>query len=315
MKMVANDDRAECIAAVRAFNRFYTLRIGVLGEGLLDSPYSLTEVRVLYELAARDGVTAAALARDLRLDPAYLSRIAKRFRAEGLIDARPSPQDRRERALHVTAAGRAVLEPLIAASDRRTGEMLAAYDEPRRRELLAAMRRIETIMGEGQESAPWLMRGLRPGDIGWIIRRHGVLYTGDYGWNAEFEGFVAEIAGAFVKSHDPRRESAWVAERDGEIVGSVFVMRADDHTAKLRLLYVEPTARGLGIGRRLVEQCLNFARDAGYTRMTLWTNHTLTSARRIYEAAGFKLTAEEPHDMFGPPLVGQTWEKDIRRRS
>jgi len=300
------------VAAVRAFNRFYTLRIGVLGEGLHDSPFSLTEVRVLYEIAERDGLTAATLARELRFDPAYLSRMVKKFRAAGLIDTRSGMQDRRERVLTMTEAGRAVIDPLIAASNAQMAEMLSALDEPRQRTLLAAMRSIEETLepasGAGQ---PWLIRPHRPVDIGWIVHRHGVLYTRDYGWDASFEGFVAEIAGKFAQSHDIRREHCWIAERRGEIIGSVFLMRQDDEVAKLKLLYVEPAARGLGVGHRLVEQCLHFARDAGYRRIVLWINDVLTSARRIYEAVGFRLTAEEPHRMFGPPMVGQTWELEL----
>jgi DNA-binding MarR family transcriptional regulator/GNAT superfamily N-acetyltransferase len=300
------------VAEVRGFNRFYTLRIGVLGEGLHDSPFSLTEVRVLYEIAERDGLTAATLARELRFDPAYLSRMIKKFKAAGLINRRPAVEDRRERVLTLTEAGWDVIDPLIAASNGQVADMLSSFDKSRQETLLTAMRSIKEILEpESEMGEPWLIRSHRPGDIGWIIHRHGVLYSRDYGWNSNFEGFVAEIAGKFAQSHDANREHCWIAERRGEIIGSVFLMRQDDEVAKLRLLYVEPTARGLGVGRRLVEQCLHFARSAGYRRIVLWTNDVLTSARRIYEAAGFQLTAEEPHRMFGPPMVGQTWELEL----
>jgi DNA-binding MarR family transcriptional regulator/predicted N-acetyltransferase YhbS len=303
---------ARRVADVRAFNRFYTLRIGLLGEGLHDSPFSLTEVRVLYEIAERTGLTAATLARELRFDPAYLSRMIKKFKAAGLIDRRPAESDRRERVLTLTKAGRDVIDPLIAASNGQVAEMLSAFDAPRQETLIAAMRSIREILElESAAAEPWLIRPPRPGDIGWIVHRHGVLYSRDYGWNANFEGFVAEIAGKFAQSHDASREHCWIAERHGDIIGSVFLMRQDDQVAKLRLLYVEPAARGLGVGRRLVEQCLHFARSAGYRRIVLWTNDSLTSARRIYEAAGFRLVAEEPHCMFGPPMVGQDWELEL----
>jgi DNA-binding MarR family transcriptional regulator/GNAT superfamily N-acetyltransferase len=303
---------ARRVADVRAFNRFYTLRIGLLGEGLHDSPFSLTEVRVLYEIAERTGLTAATLARELRFDPAYLSRMIKKFKAAGLIDRRPAESDRRERVLTLTKAGRDVIDPLIAASNGQVAEMLSAFDTPRQETLIAAMRSIREILEpENAAAGPWLIRPHRPGDIGWIVHRHGVLYSRDYGWNVNFEGFVAEIAGKFVQSHDASREHCWIAERHGDIVGSVFLMRQDDQTAKLRLLYVEPTARGLGVGRRLVEQCMHFARSAGYRRVVLWTNDGLTSARRIYEAVGFRLVAEEAHSMFGPPMVGQDWELEL----
>jgi GNAT superfamily N-acetyltransferase len=214
--------------------------------------------------------------------------------------------------LTLTEAGRDVIGPLIAASNGQVAEMLSSFDESRQETLLAAMCSIKGILEpESGTGEPWLMRSHRPGDIGWIIHRHGVLYSRDYGWNSSFEGFVAEIAGKFSQSHDPNREHCWIAERRSEIIGSVFLMRQDDEVAKLRLLYVEPTARGLGVGRRLVEQCLHFGRDAGYRRIVLWTNDVLISARRIYEAAGFRLTAEEPHHMFGPPMVGQTWELEL----
>lgn len=296
------------ILRVRAFNRFYTSRIGVLADGLHDGPFSLTEVRVMYEIAERSGVTAATLARDLRLDPAYLSRIIKKFRAGRLIDATPDHRDRREKALSLTPAGREALAPLVAASNRQVGEMLSAFDEPRQRALVAAMDTLESILDDdGRGDEPWLIRSHRPGDIGWIVHRHGVLYTRDHGFNGYFEGFVAEIAGKFGQEHDPVREHFWIAERRGEIVGSVMLVRQDDRVAKLRLLYVEPDARGLGIGRRLLAQSLRFARDARYAEVTLWTNDILRSARKLYEAAGFKLVDEKPHRMFGPPMVGQTW--------
>jgi DNA-binding MarR family transcriptional regulator/GNAT superfamily N-acetyltransferase len=297
------------VDAVRRFNRFYTRQIGVLDEGLLDSPFSLTEVRVLYELAHRDGPTAAALVRELELDAGYLSRILRRFRKEGLLVIRGSEQDGRQRLLQLTAKGRRTLSTLEGKSNREVSGLLARLAVADQRRLLSAMDTIERLLGARPEPrVPFLLRPPEAGDYGWIVHRHGVLYAHDYGYNEEFEGLVASIVGDFAGKHDAKRERCWIAERDGEIVGSVFLVRHSEDVAKLRLLLVEPSARGLGIGSRLVDECVRFARAHGYRTLTLWTQSELVSARRAYERAGFRLVAAEPHHSFGRDLVGETWE-------
>jgi DNA-binding MarR family transcriptional regulator/GNAT superfamily N-acetyltransferase len=298
------------VAAVRRFNRFYTQQIGVLQEGLLASEFSLTEARVLYELAQRagqsGGLSAAQLARELALDPGYLSRILAEFTRRGLLAKRPSDADG---LLSLTATGRAAFAPLDAGARQQVGAMLARLPAPAQRRLIAAMGAIERLLGDtGPVREPYLLRPHQPGDIGWVIHRHGVLYAEEYGWDERFEALVAEIAGKFITDFDAKRERCWIAERDGAIVGSVFLVRQSDEVAKLRLLLVEPAARGLGIGRRLVDECIGFARRVGYRRITLWTNDILVAARRIYQVAGFALVAEERHCSFGHDLVAQTWE-------
>ena len=300
------------IAAVRRFNRFYTRRIGVLQEGFLKTSFSLTEGRVLYELAHRETVTASALARDLDLDPGYLSRILKGFEARGLITRAASAEDARQSLLRLTAAGQAAFAPLDRRSQEEIGGMLEALPLPSQKRLVAQMAEIESMLGERPApAAPYVLRPHRPGDLGWIVHRHGALYAEEYGWDDSFEALVAEIAAKFLREFDPRRERCWIAEREGDVLGSVMVVRQSDEVAKLRLLLVEPKARGLGLGRRLVEECLRFARLSGYRRMTLWTNDILVSARRIYQAAGFKLVAEERHHSFDHDLVGQNWALEL----
>jgi DNA-binding MarR family transcriptional regulator/GNAT superfamily N-acetyltransferase len=297
------------VARVRAFNRFYTRQLGLLDEAVYDSAFSLTEARVLYELANRDGVTASELARELGLDAGYLSRVLAKFEAGRLITRTPSAHDGRQAVLALTAKGRKAFAPLDRTSQDEIAAMLAPLGPAGRERLVGAMRTIETLLGGAPEPAvPYVLRGLQSGDIGWIIRRQGMLYAQEYGWDETFEGLVAEIAAQFVKTCDPRTERCWVAEREGEIVGSVFLVRQSEDIAKLRLLYVEPSARGLGIGRRLVAECIAFARAREYSTLTLWTNDILVSARRIYQAAGFKLTREERHRSFGKDLVGQNWD-------
>lgn len=299
----------ERVAAVRRFNRFYTRKIGVLDEGLLDSPFNLTEMRVLYELAHREQPTATAVGRDLGLDPGYLSRILRRFESEALIAREPNPQDGRQSLLTLTTKGRLAIGKYESRSHAQIRDLIAGLGESDQRRLVEAMDRIERLLGPAPDSArPFVLRPHRPGDIGWVIARHGAIYAEEYGWTMEFEALVAEIAGAFLRNFDPSGEACWIAERDGENVGSVFVVRKSKTVAKLRLLLVEPKARGLGIGRSLVEQALRFARGAGYRKMTLWTNKGLDAARHIYERQGFVLVAEEPHHSFGKDLVGQTWE-------
>lgn len=302
----------EQVSAVRGFNRFYTRQIGLLAEGLLNSGFSLTEVRVLYELAHRNGLTASDLGRDLGLDAGYVSRILKKFEVQGLVERSPCPTDARQSVLALTSAGHAAFQPLDQASHEQITALLADLSESQRDEMVRAMGTIQRLLGRAPETkVPYLLRPLQVGDMGWITHRQGVLYAQEYGWDETFETLVAEIATAFVKNHDPKRERCWIAEREGAVVGSVFVVRQSDEVAKLRLLYVEPSARGLGIGQRLVDECIRFARAKGYKVLTLWTNDVLAVARRIYEAAGFKLVAEERHHSFGKDLVGQNWNLDL----
>lgn len=298
--------------AVRRFSRFYTRRLGVLGEGLLDSSFSLTEARVLYELAHRDRPTATALGRDLGLDPGYLSRILRRFEEAGLLERARSEADARQSHLVLTPAGRAAFAPLDKASREQVGALLSRLTDADQRRLTDAMATIESLLGEVEApKAPYTLRPHRPGDMGWIVHRHGALYAQEYGWGDTFEALVAEIAATFIKDFDPKRERCWIAEWDGEIVGSVLLVKQSDEVAKLRLLFVEPKARGLGIGRRFVEECIRFARDAGYRRITLWTNDVLHAARKIYADAGFRLVQTEPHRSFGHDLVGENWELEL----
>jgi len=298
------------IAAVRAFNRFYTRRIGVVGQAYLQSRFSLTEVRVLYELAHNDDLTASQIGAALDLDAGYLSRMLRRFEQDGLLRRGPSEADKRRHILALTAAGRAAFAPLEDRSRRDIGAMLAALPEPAQEAVVGGMRTIARLLSD-QPSRDWHSRHPVSGDIGWVIERHGALYAEEYNFNHKFEALVAQVAGAFLNEHDPKRERAWIAERDGVRIGSVFLVRETDDIGKLRLLLVEPSARGLGVGKRLVEDCIAFARQAGYRRMTLWTNDILVAARGIYRAAGFHLVNREPHSDFGPPMVGEEWELDL----
>jgi DNA-binding MarR family transcriptional regulator/N-acetylglutamate synthase-like GNAT family acetyltransferase len=295
------------IAAVRRFSRFYTSLIGALQEGLLRSPFSLTEARVLFELANRDCVTASMLGHDLRLDAGYLSRILQRFTQEGLLARTASEADRRQSILALTEAGRAAFAPLDASSREEIGALLSRLPDEAQAEIVSAMARIEALLGDAPP-APWRLRDPLPGDIGWLVARHGALYAAEYGLDGRFEALVARVAGAFLANHDPAYERCWIAERDGVNLGSVMLVRGDDERARLRLLLVEPPARGRGLGKRLVAECIAFARAAGYRRITLWTNDVLVAARGIYQAAGFSLVASKPHNDFGPPMVGEDWE-------
>src|SRR5215203_4188349 len=306
---MSDDDFDRRVGDVRHFNRFWTRQIGVLREGYLESPFSLTEVRVLYELAHREETTASELGEELGLDAGYLSRILRRFEKHGLIHKRPSEADGRRRLLRLTERGREAFAPLEARSRNVIGAMLGSLSVAEQERLVGAMRTIEELLSARPDPAvPYLLRPHWPGDMGWVVHRHGVLYAREYGWDKRFEALVAEIVAKFIRQYDPRRERCWIAERDGEIVGCVFLVRESEAIAKLRLLLVEPEARGLGIGSRLVEECIRFARQAGYLKITLWTNDVLNSARRIYEAMGFQLVHEKPHRSFGHDLVGQTWE-------
>jgi DNA-binding MarR family transcriptional regulator/N-acetylglutamate synthase-like GNAT family acetyltransferase len=300
------------VAEVRAFNRFYTKQIGVLSEGLLRSEYSLTEVRVLYELAHAERTSAKRLVEELALDPGYLSRIIKKLTDRGFIAKKTNDNDQRETWLALTEQGRKAFEPLNRASDEEVRALLSRLAATDQKKLVAAMATIRDLLGETDTSEPYLLRPHRVGDMGWVVHRHGTLYSQEYGWDERFEALVAEIAAEFIKTFDPKRERCWIAERKGEIVGSVFLVKKDDITAKLRLLYVEPSARGLGIGKRLVEECLRFAKQVGYKKVTLWTQGNLAAARGIYEKAGFTLVGQQNHKSFGKELVAETWAKDLR---
>jgi DNA-binding MarR family transcriptional regulator/GNAT superfamily N-acetyltransferase len=302
-------DLEQRIAAVRRFNRFYTRQIGLLGAGYLDSPFSLTQVRVLYELAHRERPTAAELSKDLGLDPGYLSRILNGFGKSGLIERERSRTDGRQSHLSLTEKGQAAFASLNARSHQEIGLMLGELGTGEQDRLVGAMHTVEGLLGaEPEHKGPYLLRPHQPGDMGWIVHRHGVLYAREYGWDEEFEALVASIVARFIKNFDPKREHCWIAEKDGEIVGSVFVVQRRKTVAQLRLLLVEPKARGLGIGSRLVEECIRFARERGYRKLMLWTNDVLVAARGIYERAGFQLVKEDAHHSFGHDLVGQNWE-------
>jgi DNA-binding MarR family transcriptional regulator/ribosomal protein S18 acetylase RimI-like enzyme len=296
--------------AVRAFNRFYTRRIGVLGEHLLDSPYSLAETRVLYELAHRRAPTATDLGRDLGLDAGYLSRILRRFDARGLIRRAPSRADRRQSLLQLTRKGRSAFAPLEARARREVAAMLTRLPDEGQRQVVDAMDALGRLLGDPQpDGAPFVLRAHRAGDMGWVVQRHGAIYAREWGYNHEFEALVARICADFLENFDPSGERCWIAERHGRPVGSVVIVRKSKTVAKLRLLLVEPDARGLGIGKRLVDEAVAFARAAGYKRLTLWTQSDLDAARRLYQQAGFRRVHQERHDSFGKKgLVAETWD-------
>ena len=309
---VAEPALAAPVSVIRRFNRFYTKHIGVLHEGYVGSPFSLTEVRVLYELAHQDDLTSAELARELGVDSGYLSRILRSFEQRELIEKTRSESDARQTHLRLTDAGQSAFASLDARTDDEIAGLIERVARDDWRRLTDAMRTIERVLApQPQAKRPYLIRTHQPGDIGWVVYRHGILYAREYGWDERFEALVAQIVAEFIHNFDGRRERCWIAEQDGERVGSVFLVKKTDTIAKLRLLLVEPKARGLGIGQRLVDECIRFARQAKYERITLWTNSVLHAARRIYEAAGFTLVNEEPHSMFGEPLVGQTRELDL----
>ena len=306
---MAGDDLEARVDAVRRFNRLYTRRIGVLREGLLHSRYSLTEARVLFELVNREEPTATDLSRELGLDPGYLSRTLARLEEQGLVARVRSERDGRRRLLSLTPDGEEAFSLLDSRSREEVAEMLGGLSEGDQRRLLEAMRTVESIFEDGLKfSEPFVLRAHEPGDMGWVVHRHGALYAREYGWDESFEALVARIVADFVDGYDPAKERCWIAEMGGERVGCVFLVKASDAVAKLRLLLVEPEARGLGLGNRLVEECIRFARNRGYEKLTLWTNSVLDAARRIYEEHGFVLVDEEEHHSFGHDLVGQTWE-------
>jgi DNA-binding MarR family transcriptional regulator/ribosomal protein S18 acetylase RimI-like enzyme len=301
------------VGAVRAFNRFYTGRIGALNGGFLDSPFSLTEVRVLYELAHRARPVASDLEADLGLDAGYLSRMLRRFTELGLAAQTPDPADRRRRRLSLTDEGRAVFAPLEKSQQDLIAAMLSELEPGARERLTGAMAAIRNLLDAQVRSAPVALRPHRPGDLGWIVELHGAVYARDYAWDGGFEALTARICADFVDHLDPARERCWIAERGGERLGSVMLVRHPERpdTAKLRLLLVAPWARGLGLGGRLVRACIDFAAAAGYRKVTLWTCAMLVSARRIYEAEGFRLVQSEPRRLFGCDLVTQTFELDL----
>ncbi len=300
------------VEAVRRFNRFYTRQIGVLQEGLLRSPFSLTEARVIYELAHHETTTATELGNELGLDAGYLSRILRDFKRRGLVDKKPSKKDGRQSLLWLTEQGQQAFAMLNARSQHEIEAMLAELPAGEQDRLLQAMLSIEKLLGaQPEHSVPYLLRLHQPGDMGWVVYRHGVLYAEEYGWDEQFEALVAEIVASFIQNYDAKKERCWIAEMDGEIVGSVFLVKKSEQVAKLRLLLVEPKARGMGIGTRLVDECIRFARRVGYKKVTLWTNSVLSAARHIYEKAGFRLVEQEAHHSFGHDLVGETWELEL----
>ncbi|GIG91294.1 bifunctional helix-turn-helix transcriptional regulator/GNAT family N-acetyltransferase [Plantactinospora endophytica] len=292
---------------VRDFNRFYTRIIGALDEGLVRTPFSLADARVLYELAQRPATEVPALRRELALDPGYLSRILSRFAADGLVERSQSTVDARRQVVTLTEAGRAAYDLLNERTQAEIEALLARLTETDRGRLVEAMRTIRGVLGEPVPPRAYLLRPVGPGDLGWVVHRHGVRYAEEYGWDVTCEALIARIVAEYADQRDPQRENAWIAELDGTPVGSVFCVRRDDEVAQLRLLLVEPAARGMGIGSRLVDECLRFARQAGYREIMLWTNDVLGEARRIYQKAGFELRDQAPHHSFGHDLVEQTW--------
>jgi DNA-binding MarR family transcriptional regulator/GNAT superfamily N-acetyltransferase len=299
------------VAGVRAFNRFYTNMIGLLHGRYLDTPYSLTEARILFELAQRDASEVTGLRRTVDIDAGYLSRILARFSSDGLVTRQRSAADGRRQVIALTEGGRSVVAGLDARAAAQTRDMLAAVHHDDRRRLLDAMHVITDVLSESPPPRGYLLRAPRAGDMGWVVQRHGALYAEEFGWDETFEALTARLVADFVDHRDPDREAAWIAEVDGAPAGCVFCMRKDDRTAQLRMLLVEPWARGLGIGSRLVQEVLRFARQAGYSDITLWTNDVLAGARRIYQRADFTLDNEARHHSFGQDLVEQNWSRRL----
>lgn len=303
------------IAAVRRFNRFYTRQIGVLRKTYLDSPYSLGEMRVLYEIAHGARITASDIARALDLDAGYLSRVLRNFEKRGLITRKPSAADARQSHLALTARGRQTFNPAERRSQKDVAAMLTTLDDGKQKQLVTAMQIIESLLGEksaGEESVPpCTLRAPRHGDFGWIVARHAELYAQEYGWGEPFEGLCAQIVADFVNNYDPARERCWIAELEAENVGCVMLVKDSPDVARLRLLLVDPKARGLGVGARLVDDCVRFAREAGYKKVTLWTHSILTAARHIYQGAGFTLSASEPKRSWGQDVVAEYWDLEL----
>jgi DNA-binding MarR family transcriptional regulator/GNAT superfamily N-acetyltransferase len=298
-------------AAMRRFNRFYTREIGVLQEGYSGGPFSLAEARVLYEIICRKQATASDIASDLDLDQGYLSRILRTFEAKGYIRRVASPSDARQSLLSSTPRGRKAFAPVERQTQERICAKLGALPSSEQDRLIEALKTVEQILSPSGNTVPYILRPLQPGDIGWVVSRHGTIYGQEFGWDNTIEALTAEIAAAFVRNFDPARERCWIAERNGQNVGCVFLVREDDATARLRLLLVDPSARGLGIGTRLVEECIRFAKVTGYRRLTLWTHRVLTAARNVYMGRRFTLSREWTHDDFGKTLVAETWDLDL----
>jgi DNA-binding MarR family transcriptional regulator/N-acetylglutamate synthase-like GNAT family acetyltransferase len=308
---MAKQDPDHQISAVRAFNRFYTRKLGVFDQHFMKSPFSLSEGRVLYELAHRKDLAAKEIGIELGLDPGYLSRLIQNFDEKGLITRKPQPSDRRQYQLSLTARGRQAFASLDRSSDDQVAAMLEVLAGGDRRRLVEAMAVIERLLDASRAPAPAILREPRPGDMGWVVQSHGALYAGDYGFDASFEALVAEIAAKFLSSFDASRERCWIADIEGMPVGSVFLVRHSDDVAKLRLLLVDPAGRGRGLGQRLVAECIAFAKASGYRKITLWTQSILLAARKIYQDEGFVLVASEPHRSFGQSLIGETWEREL----
>ena len=309
--MVENDMNGY-VSAIRGFNRFYTRKIGVV-DGVASNPFSLAEARVLYELAHREQPTATDIRKELGLDAGYMSRILREFERRKLVTRERSKTDERQRFLSLTAKGREAFAPLDERSNRDVAAMLEKLSPTERKQLVDAVRTVGRLLGDkAQPRTPYLLRQHQPGDMGWIVHRQAILYAEEYGWDGTYEALAAEIVAQFIKNYDPKRERCWIAEKDGERVGAVFVAKASGETAKLRLLHVEPEVRGLGIGKRLVDECVRFARQAGYQKMTLWTQDILHAARHLYKQAGFRIVREEQHHSFGKDLTAETWELDLR---
>lgn len=307
------DHLQEKVEAVRRFDRFYTNRLGLLKPGYLKTQFPLTQARIIYELAQRDDLTASALIRTLDIDAGYLSRILSAFEKDGFIRKSPSKTDNRHRILKLTTRGRRAFSVLDERSNQKAATALQGLSPEGQQRLLQAMQTIESLFSAQPKSAmPYLLRPHRPGDIGWIIHRHGVLYAEEYGWDETFEALVADILARFIQQHDAKREYLWIAEQDGERVGSILVVDAGDNVAQLRILLVEPKARGRGIGKRLIDECLAFSKRAGYKKIKLWTQSILVEARRLYDNAGFTLVEEKPHHSFGHDLVAQVLELPLR---
>ncbi|UCE58457.1 MAG: MarR family transcriptional regulator [Phycisphaerales bacterium] len=305
-------DIDEMTAAVRSFNRFYTKQIGVLHEGMLQSKFSLAQARVLFELAQRNELTASVLQGDLGLDAGYLSRILRDFESDELIRKERSKSDGRKNILSLTQKGREAFALLDSRSQAQVRGMLEQISKEDADRLISAIQTITDVLGEAPTTLSYILRPHEPGDIGWLTYRHAMLYSQEHGWDESFEALTAEILSEFLRNYDPKRERSWIAEANGEIVGCVFITKGSDTVAKLRLLLVEPKARGLGLGTRLVDECVRFSRRVGYRKITLYTNNVLLAARHIYEKAGFRRVKEWPHHSYGHDLIGEDWELDLR---
>jgi DNA-binding MarR family transcriptional regulator/GNAT superfamily N-acetyltransferase len=309
MKSNISPELENQVAAVRGFSRFYTQKLGIIEPKLLDSPFTLQEARIVWEIAQHESCTATDLVRGLGLDAGFLSRTLQALQRRQIVARKPSKTDRRASELGLTAKGRAAFAELDNRSRRDVAALLGGLDDNARASVVSAMTTIEqALQPSAQKPAGFLLRSHRPGDIGWVVSRHGAIYAQEYGWDISFEALVAEITAQFLRDFDARREHCWIAEVEGEPVGSIFLVRGSDKVAKLRLLLVEKKARGLGVGRALVEQCIRFARESGYSSITLWTQSILVAARGIYARAGFELVKEEKHHSFGVDLVGETWD-------